>query len=1118
MWQSSPYILPLLISAAIPIFLSFETWRRRPALGAGYITIVLLGMAQWSLSSALQWASATPAAQVFWAQARFIGTETISIFFLFFAQEYIHQEKWNRRWMPLLLAIPVISIVAVFTNDLHHLFWTDVKPVTENGILALEVVNGPLFWLHTLYDYFLLSWAILVFLRGFLGAPGVYRSQIGAVVFAAVVPLFSSILYNTKLSPFPHLDLTPFGFSISGIALYAGFFRYKMLDLVPAARDAILQHMSDGVIVLDARRRIVDINHAAELAFQHIAGGFIGRAITEVLPQWESIYPQDIADHFDSEVTIFGDSGGTPKIFEIRISPVSGDGNASQARLMLMRDVTDRRKTEHTLRDSLLRFEEMIENIEDSYYETDLLGKITLANSAFAQAIQYSKEELVGMHFRRLTDNENARAILRAFGQVFETGVSIRETFFKFLKSDKTPVFAELSITLRRDMQGNRIGFRGLMRDVTERLAAEEALRQSEEKYRTILTDIREGYYEIDLEGKFLEINDVLCEITNTDRAEVLNRNFASFTNSSGARRLTMTFNQVYRTRQPAKNVLYHIRNPAGEAKTMEVSVTLIQDSTGVATGFRGIVRDITERVRSAQELEQAREAAEQARAAAEAANQAKSTFLANMSHELRTPLNAIIGYSELLMEDAADAGQDGAIADLDKIRAAGRHLLELINGVLDLSKIEAGKMEIYLETFDLDKVIRDVVGTIQPLVEQNQNRLELRLPAQPGQMRADVTKVRQSLFNLLSNASKFTMNGTITLEVSRPTGWVFFRVSDTGIGMTPEQSARLFEPFTQADASTTRKFGGTGLGLSITRRFCEMMGGTISVESQPGEGTVFTIGLPEDVGAALDPPGAVTPVAGIPPVAFPEQTSTCILVIDDDPSVRDLIERTLSRNGFVVATAASGEEGLEKARALQPAVITLDVLMPGMDGWAVLGALKSDPLLAKIPVIVLSMLDEKNLGFALGASEFLAKPLDRERLIRLIEKYRLREGQLVLLVEDDAPSREMMSRTLEKEGWQVILAGNGRDGLRQMATAAPDLILLDLMMPEMDGFEFLVELRQTPAWEAIPVIVVTAKELTADDRARLNGQVLKILQKTAFSREELLAELPRQVALRLER
>jgi PAS domain S-box-containing protein len=506
-----------------------------------------------------------------------------------------------------------------------------------------------------------------------------------------------------------------------------------------------------------------------------------------------------------------------------------------------------------------------------------------------------------------------------------------------------------------------------------------------------------------------------------------------------------------------------------------------------------------------------------QARREAEGASRSKSQFLANMSHELRTPLNAIIGYSEMLVEEAEDEGNEAMLGDLGKIHSAGRHLLSLINDILDLSKIEAGKMDLYVEEFDLGRVIADVMATAQPLAEKTGTRLEVEGLGDLGAMRSDVTRIRQVLLNLLSNACKFTAGGTVRLLVARERDaiehdeWVRFTVADDGIGMSAEQMERLFQAFTQASVSTSARYGGTGLGLAISRQFCRMMGGDIEVSSKEGEGSTFTVRLPVVAPAARVPAGKVE-TAGAAPEPLGLAVSGTVLVVDDEPTARELMARHLTRAGFRVVQAANGRAALEAAREERPDVITLDVLMPEMDGWEVLKELKSDRDLADIPVIMATITDQRNLGIALGASEYLTKPIDRERLAAVLARYtRSDTARRVLIVEDDDSARALIRRALEAEGWEVDEAENGRIALERLGQSSPALVLLDLMMPEMDGFEFLEALRDGEGPQ-VPVVVVTAKELTRDDHMRLNGGVERIVQKG--SRDRFLHEIRDLVAL----
>jgi signal transduction histidine kinase/DNA-binding response OmpR family regulator len=516
----------------------------------------------------------------------------------------------------------------------------------------------------------------------------------------------------------------------------------------------------------------------------------------------------------------------------------------------------------------------------------------------------------------------------------------------------------------------------------------------------------------------------------------------------------------------------------------------------------------------NARDIRQAREEAETARHQAEAASRTKSAFLANMSHELRTPLNAIIGYSEILREDAQDRGDTASEGDLVKIETAGKHLLGLINDILDLSKIEAGRMDLHIETVDLSRLLAEARMLVTPLIEKNGNRLEIDAPADIGSMNVDLVKLKQSLINLLSNAAKFTKDGLVKLAVARHVSdqgrsMFTFSVSDSGIGMTEEQMTRLF----QADTSTTRNYGGTGLGLTITKHFCTMLGGDITVDSTPGRGSTFTITLPDggkDEAAPRSEPGAAQ-IDG-------DLSGKSVLIVDDDPTVHDVLRATIAKEGYRLLHAYDGAQALELARSEKPDVITLDVMMPKLDGWTVLGRLKSDPALAPIPVIMLTIVDERTMGYSLGASEYMTKPVDRNRLIELLRRFAATTREAVVLVVDDsADVRAVVRATVEKAGLKTVEAENGQAALDWLTkNPAPALVLLDLMMPVMDGFTFLEQVKHVPALSQVPIVVLTAKDLTEAERRMVNERTLLVLTKGAQPLSSLgsaLAAIARQPA-----
>ncbi|HJZ50403.1 MAG TPA: histidine kinase N-terminal 7TM domain-containing protein [Roseiflexaceae bacterium] len=624
-WQTPSYVTPLLATAVLAAALAIYAWRRRPAPGATPFFVMMLAVAEWTLGYAFELSSDDLQTILWWAKTEYLGITIGPVAALVLALEYTGHESWlTRRGLALLLVVPITTIVLVWTNELHGLIWHSVKLNRTGSFALLDVDYGLWFIIHAAYSYLVMIFGILLVILALIRSPRPYRGQAAILALSGVVPLAGNAIYVLKLSPFPNLDLTPFAFTLAGVLWAWGLFHFQLLDIVPVARDAVIESMTDAVLVLDSHNRIVDLNPAAAAILRRPASEIIGQPAATILAARSDLIERYRATtEAQTEITSIYDP---QRFFDLRISPLYDRHKRLTGRLIVLRDISDRKQIE-------------------------------------------------------------------------------------------------------------------------------AALLQAKEQ--------------------------------------------------------------------------------------------------------------------------------------AEIASKSKSTFLANMSHELRTPLTSIIGYSDLLKVMAEARGYVELIPDLERIGAAGGHLLALISDILDLSKIEAGKLELFLEKFNLPALVAYVATTVRPLVEQNDNTLTVDCPEEIGSMYADLTRVRQILFNLLSNAAKFTNGGAITLRVNRqsavssgqsisdsaasrslPTAdWIVFRVTDTGIGMTQEQLDGLFKEFMQADASTTRKYGGTGLGLALSRRFCQMMGGDIAVASQPGQGSTFTVRLPAVVGEQPEAPAPATPDSGAPKV-----------------------------------------------------------------------------------------------------------------------------------------------------------------------------------------------------------------------------------------------------------
>jgi len=738
---------------------------------------------------------------------------------------------------------------------------------------------------------------------------------------------------------------------------------------------------------------------------------------------------------------------------------------------------------------------------------TDELGQCVLLNQTWLDFTGHVEHEAFAQKWTNSIHPDDLDQCSEVYIDVFFNKHQDFHMVYRVLRHDGHYRWIAETGIARFNEQAVFLGFVGACVDITEQKQAEEAVHESQRQLATLMSNLPGMAYRCHYQDKMQMafVSDGGEELTGYTPSEFTKQTICWFdiVHPEDKMQLRAVLQNAL-DNQYAYQTSYRIFTAEGAEKWVWEQGQFLPNPLTQVPILEGFITDITEQKRAEAAMDHARQLAE-------SANRSKSQFLANMSHELRTPLNAILGYSEILQEEAEDAGFHEFLPDLNKIRGAGQHLLGLINDILDISKIEAGKMDIYAETFNLHNILIELAETVQPALQKRGNIIRLQISDTIAEVHTDLVKTRQILLNLLSNAAKFTEDGIITLraeQVATAQGeQVLIRVKDTGIGISPTQQENLFEAFTQADASTTRKYGGTGLGLAISYQFAQMLRGNLWVESEPDKGSTFIVQLP----VQLDTESVISAPASLdnePPQALFDEGST-ILVIDDDADVQNVLREYLIRMGYHVTVAADGKTGLQLARQLQPDAITLDIMMPDMDGWSVLSALKADTQLSEIPVIILSMLDDQRQGYSLGATDYLTKPVSREQLSSVLHKYQAhRPNSGVLVVEDDSATRDMVMKILHKAGCQVIGAQNGVQALEMLAKQSPDLILLDLMMPEMDGFEFVYQLRNHPEWVTIPVVVLTAKDLSQADLSRLHGRVQTIFQKGAYDTAELLEEV----------
>jgi len=779
-------------------------------------------------------------------------------------------------------------------------------------------------------------------------------------------------------------------------------------------------------------------------------------------------------------------------------------GALTGANEALAREVAVRTRTEQAVNEGRARLQDFLDNANDLIQSVAPDGRILYVNSAWKRTLGYTDEQLERLNLMDIVHPAHRRVVRDEFERVL-TGEPSRRFNVEFLAADSRIVILSGSTAALRS-HGRTVATQGIFRDVTEQRLAERQLAESRANLNALVENTGDAIWSVDRNHRLITFNSAfsLAMEARTGREPVVgDPPNAVFPSEDVA-----WYQEVYdRALRGDRHVALRTDAVDGQLRYFELYANPIQGDQGIH-GAVLFGKDVTPRVRAEDALRVAKEEAE-------AANKAKSDFLANMSHELRTPLNSVIGFTNILLKNKEGhlGGKD--LGFLERVLANGKHLLELINEVLDLAKIEAGRMELVIAKADLAQLVTETVQQLegQAKVKEGNVALVASVPAGLDAVETDTAKLKQVIINLVGNALKFTHEGSVTVRVDvapdKQTP-VAIAVQDTGIGIPPNRLEAIFEAFQQAEAGTARKYGGTGLGLAISRSICLLMGYDLIVESEMGKGSTFTIVMGERPKKAVRPAPEEAPAAAVvearvkevapaaaPQPAAPRLRDFKVLVVDDEQDSRDLMAHYLDELGCRVFTATSGEEGIAAAREHSPDLITLDLMMPGVSGWDVLKKLKEDRELRRIPVVVVSIVAAEGRGRLLGAVDLVTKPFDREDILRVLWRNLVRKrGGRVLVVDDDAVTRTMLGEYLRGVGLEVVQASNGLQALEAIRMDAPDAVVLDLLMPVMDGMAFLDRLRANPSHVGLPVLVLTAKTLTREEQRDLvdlaSGVILK--------------------------
>jgi len=663
-------------------------------------------------------------------------------------------------------------------------------------------------------------------------------------------------------------------------------------------------------------------------------------------------------------------------------------------------------------------------------------------------------------------------------------------------------IWSLLSVSLVRDMEGHPLYFVSQIQDITERKQSVNALKESEERLQAFLDEANDLIHTTDTFGNLKYANRAWQKTLGYEVKDILKTTIWDVIDPAYHGRYQDVLSQAFGG-AAIQDVELVFKAKSGRRLLVAGSTNCrFEDGAPVAT--RSIFRDVTERKRAAEELRKAKEAAEHA-------NLAKSQFLANMSHELRTPLNSVIGFANILKKNKHDSFNEKDLNYIDRIVSNGVHLLDLINDVLDLSKVEAGKVEIEKSKFDLIELITEIFTQLENQKSTHEVELVCDVPKALNPLDSDRGKLKQILINLIGNALKFTRQGSVTVKVhanAETNQATSIDVTDTGIGIPEDRLESIFKAFQQADTSTTRKYGGTGLGLSISRSLCELMGYSLTVQSEENTGSTFTLHLYKQTPYMNDKSyGYILTKQN---QHLSDLKNKLVLIIDDESDARVLLAHHLEELGCETITARNGEEGMRMAREYQPDLITTDLMMPGVHGWELLRQIKDDPELSHIPVVIISGVSKDEISAPLGAVDYLPKPFHPDALATVLNRNLVkvnRPGE-ILLIEDDTMEQLLIKEVLREEGYNIHICNNGVEALEMLEHFMPDLILVDLIMPVMDGFTFLKNLRLDRRFDAVPTVVITSKDIDDEELVELQVSTTDILSKTSDFQNRLRSSL----------